>query len=192
MGALPRILVLDAHSNPALACVRSLGQAGYRVLAASPVRMPLASWSRHCRGSFRYEGPTLPAFRKVREWARRQEISIVLPVSEESCALCNMERQAWEAAGMIVGCAPAEILASAFDKASTFKAAEQCGLRSPATEYPETLEQAIEAGERLGYPCVVKPRFSQCWNGTRFPCAMAAVTASRSAAASATHRTWLG
>ena len=166
--SLPRILVLDAHSNPALACVRSLGRAGYYVLAASPVRLPLAWWSRHCRGGLRYEGPTLPAFRQIREWARKQNVSIVLPLSEESCALCNIEREAWEAAGMILGCAPADILANAFDKALTVKAAQQCGLRTPATEYPESLEQAVEAGERLGYPCVVKPRFSQCWDGTRF------------------------
>lgn len=166
--SLPRILVLDAHSNPALASVRSLGRAGYHVLAASPVRLPLAWWSRHCRGGFHYEGPTLPAFRQIREWARKQDVSIVLPVSEESCALCNMEREAWEAAGMILGCASAEILANAFDKALTVKAARQCGLRTPATEYPDSLEEAVEAGERLGYPCVVKPRFSQAWDGTRF------------------------
>ena len=167
-NSLPRILVLDAHSNPALACVRSLGRAGYDVIVASPVRLPLAWWSRYCRGSFRYDGPTLPAFRKVREWARDQDVSIVLPVSEESCALCNMEREAWESAGMTVGCAPAHILANAFDKALTVKAALRCGLRTPATEYPESIEQAVEAGERLGYPCVVKPRFSQSWDGTRF------------------------
>jgi predicted ATP-grasp superfamily ATP-dependent carboligase len=166
--SLPRILILDAHSNPALACVRSLGRAGYEVLTASPMRMPLGWWSRYCRGNFRYEGPTLPAFQQLRDWARQQGVSIVLPVSEESCALCNMERDAWESAGIIVGCASAEVLANAFDKALTVKAAQQCGLRTPATEYPQSLEQAMEAGERLGYPCVVKPRFSQSWDGTRF------------------------
>ncbi|MEO6360330.1 MAG: hypothetical protein ABIO43_07145 [Sphingomicrobium sp.] len=72
----------------------------------------------------------------------------MLSVSEESCALCNMEREAWEAAGMILGCAPADILANAFDKALTVEAAQQCGLRTPATEYPDSLEQAVEAGER--------------------------------------------
>ena len=115
MESLPRILVLDAHSNPALACVRSLGRAGYYVLTASPVRLPLAWWSRYCRGGFRYEGPTLTAFRQIRELARKQELSFVLPVSEEAGGLGNMEREAWEAAGMALGCAPAEILANAFD-----------------------------------------------------------------------------
>lgn len=168
MQTLPRILVLDAHSNPALACVRSLGRAGYDVLVASPVRLPLAWWSRYCRGGFRYEGPTLAAFRRIREWARQQGVSIILPVSEESSALCNMEREAWESAGMILGCATDDILKNAFDKASTVKAAQQCGLRTPATEYPNSLVEAVEAGERLGYPCVVKPRFSQSWDGIRF------------------------
>lgn len=67
MESLPRILVLDAHSNPALACVRSLGRAGYYVLAASPMRLPLAWWSRHCRSGLQCEGPTLPAFRQIRD-----------------------------------------------------------------------------------------------------------------------------
>src|SRR5205807_1818677 len=41
-----RVLVLDGYSNAALACVRSLGRAGYTVLVASHRRWPLAAASR--------------------------------------------------------------------------------------------------------------------------------------------------
>lgn len=166
--ALPRVLVLDGHSNPALACVRSLGRVGYPVLVASHVRHPLGGWSRYCTRQVRYAGPTLAAFAWLRSWARAEGVAIVLPLSEESCALCNMEREAWEAAGMIVGCGPAEMLVNAFDKGRTLRAAQDCGLRIPVTEFPESLEQVREAGERLGFPCVVKPRYSQVWDGAAF------------------------
>ena len=40
-----RVLVLDAHTNQALACVRSLGRAGHEVFVASHRALPLAAWS---------------------------------------------------------------------------------------------------------------------------------------------------
>jgi PleD family two-component response regulator len=47
-GAGDRILILDGQTNQALACVRSLGKAGYEVNVASHQRMPLSAWSRYC------------------------------------------------------------------------------------------------------------------------------------------------
>src|SRR5437588_5414 len=44
-----RVLVLDGQTTQALACVRSLGRAGYDVLVASDCRWPLGAWSRHSR-----------------------------------------------------------------------------------------------------------------------------------------------
>jgi hypothetical protein len=41
-----RVLVLDAHTNQALACVRSLARAGFVPLIASHRRLPLGAWSR--------------------------------------------------------------------------------------------------------------------------------------------------
>ena len=52
MKTTERILILDGHTNQALACVRSLGMAGYTMLVASHKRFPLGAWSRYCAGSF--------------------------------------------------------------------------------------------------------------------------------------------
>ena len=53
MSRAPGVLVTDGHTNPALACVRSLGRAGFNIYVASHYRRrPLAAWSRHSRDWF--------------------------------------------------------------------------------------------------------------------------------------------
>ena len=47
----PRVLVTDGEYRAALACVRSLGRAGYSCFVIGPGKGDLAGASRHCRGS---------------------------------------------------------------------------------------------------------------------------------------------
>jgi predicted ATP-grasp superfamily ATP-dependent carboligase len=163
-----RILILDGETNQALACARSLGAAGCAVFVASRARRPLAGWSRHCRGSFLLGGDGLESFAEAREWARARGVRVVLPLTERSCVLCNAGRAAWEAAGMTVGCGPAEMLEAAFDKARTVRHAAACGVSVPRTLAPASLDECLAAGDEVGFPCVVKPRRSNAWDGRRF------------------------
>ncbi|HEV2766022.1 MAG TPA: ATP-grasp domain-containing protein [Pyrinomonadaceae bacterium] len=162
------VLVLDGHTNQGLACVRALGEAGRRVFVASHQRLALGTWSRYCRGSFRLKGQTAEAFDALRAWARARGVRVVLPLTERACVLLNAARGKWEAEGIKVGCGTDEMLASAFDKARTIRAAEACGVRVPATRFPASLEECFEAAEELGFPVVVKPRRSNAWDGSRF------------------------
>ena len=162
------ILVLDGQTNQALACVRSLGRAGYRVLVASPVRWPLAAWSRYCRGQFYVKGDTPADFARLRRQAEAVGVDWVLPMTERACVLCNVEREAWEQAGMQIACAPDATLEQAFDKAATIEQALRCGVSIPETRLPDSLEAAREAAREVGYPCVIKPRFSFTWDGATF------------------------
>ncbi|HXI33432.1 MAG TPA: ATP-grasp domain-containing protein [Gemmatimonadales bacterium] len=164
----PRVLVLDAQSTEALACTRSLGRAGHPVVVAGRTRRPLAAWSRHCEASYRLSAETLAAFAALRTWARDHDVGVVLPLSERSCVLCNAERDQWEAEGIVVGCARDDVLAGAFDKAQTVLRARLAGVRTPPTHAPTTLAECLDAGAQVEYPCVVKPRFSNAWNGTAF------------------------
>jgi predicted ATP-grasp superfamily ATP-dependent carboligase len=162
------VLVLDGQTVQALACVRSLGRAGHQVLVASDRGRPLAAWSRYCRSRFRLAGETPRAFAALRAWAVTQRVRIVFPLTERACLLCNLERDAWEAAGMTLGCAPQEMLLQAFDKVRTLDAARACGVEAPPTRVPASLEEARQAASELGFPCVVKARFSNAWDGTGF------------------------
>jgi predicted ATP-grasp superfamily ATP-dependent carboligase len=92
----------------------------------------------------------------------------VFPLTERSCTLCALSRDAWERAGIIVGCAPLEILRRAFDKRETLRQAEAAGVRVPLTIAPASLTEARAAGAQVGFPCVIKPRFSHAWTGDRF------------------------
>ncbi len=163
-----RILILDGQTNQALACVRSLGRAGYDVLVASHYRFPLGRWSRYCRGSFQLKSESVEAFSALREWAREQRAGLVLPLTERSCLLLNAERGEWEAAGIGLGCEPDEVLRRAFDKGETIVSAKDCGLNVPPTLYPRSLVECFAAADELGYPVVVKARQSSGWDGASF------------------------
>ncbi|HEY0079667.1 MAG TPA: ATP-grasp domain-containing protein [Pyrinomonadaceae bacterium] len=168
MKSSRRILILDGHTNQALASVRSLGAAGYEVLVASHQRLALGRWSRYCRAGFHLTGQTIEAFGAMRDWARQRSVDIVLPMSERSCVLLNAERALWEETGITLGCAPDELLTRAFDKAETLRRADACGVRIPPTRYPASLEECFEAALETGLPCIVKPRRSNAWDGRRF------------------------
>jgi predicted ATP-grasp superfamily ATP-dependent carboligase len=163
-----RILVLDGDTNQALAVVRSLGRAGHRVVVASAWRRSLATWSRYCVGRVRIEGDTFAAYDRLLAWARAREVRVVIPLTERSCTLCSLARDSWEGAGIIVGCAPLETLRRAFDKRETLRQAEAAGVRVPVTISPGSLREAVAAGDRVGFPCVIKPRFSHAWTGAAF------------------------
>jgi len=133
MPSPERVLVLDGQTTQGLACVRSLGRAGHTVYVASPLRRPLAAWSRYCRAHFRLGDETIVGFAALRAWARTQGVGIVLPQRERSCLLCDAERDQWEAAGIVVGCGREDMLLRAFDKGRTLEHAAACGLRIPPT-----------------------------------------------------------
>src|SRR5688572_6768123 len=162
------VLVLDGYTNQALAIVRSLGRAGYRVLVGSQRCAPLAAWSRYAEGRVRHDGETREAFSKLRRWAVTRDVQVVLPLTERSCLLCNADRADWEGAGITVGCPPDDILMRAFDKASTLEYAAECGIDAPLTRIPDSAEDCRAAAEEIGYPCVIKPRFSNAWDGQTF------------------------
>lgn len=160
-----RVLLLDGQTNQALACARSLGRAGCEVLVASPMLRPLASWSRYCSARFRLTGETSMAFAALRAWARTHGVTLVLPLTEQSQLLVNAERDEWQQAGITVGCAAEGPLRPAFDKARTLELAQQCGVAVPPTRLPRSIADCRTAAEELGFPCVVKARFSVSWNG---------------------------
>jgi predicted ATP-grasp superfamily ATP-dependent carboligase len=161
-----RVLILDGQTTQALACARSLGRAGHVVFVASNRRWPLAGWSRYSAGRFQVAEETVETFAGVRAWAQREGVTLVLPMTERACLLCNAEREAWEAAGIILGCAADSQLLQAFDKTQTIRAAEACGVALPPTRLPASDAECLAAVEAIGFPCVVKSRFSDALVGS--------------------------
>jgi predicted ATP-grasp superfamily ATP-dependent carboligase len=135
------------------------------VYVASASARPLAAWSRYAAGRVRLAGGSArAAFAELRAWAKRERIGIVLPLTERSCLLCDMDRPEWEAAGVRIGCGPREMLMRAFDKEETVRLALAADVRVPRTVFPRSEAEVDEAGRALGFPCVVKARFSNAWD----------------------------
>jgi hypothetical protein len=93
------------------------------VIVASRFRWPLAAASRYCRAKIRLGSETLEDYARLREQLSGVAIDFVLPLTELSCVLCNLERSAWQQVGTTIACAGSEILQRAFDKAATVAAA---------------------------------------------------------------------
>ncbi|MGD9901864.1 MAG: ATP-grasp domain-containing protein [Vicinamibacterales bacterium] len=162
-----RVLVLDGHSNQALATVRSLGRAGHTVFVAAAHRRALASWSRFSRGSV-VVSRSLDGMRRLRRWARERDIDVVLPMSEPGCILLNEHRDAWAADGVTLGCAPQATLQRAFDKTATLTIARDVGVAAPEWSVPVDAGEAATTARRWGWRLVVKATRSHAWNGTEF------------------------
>ena len=161
------VLVLDGQTNQALACVRALGAAGFPVFVASRQRWPLAAWSRYCRGSFRLAGESAAGFAPLLAWARARGVTTVMPLTERACLRLDAQRPDWEAVGIAVGCASGDALRRVFDKAETLALAASCRVAIPPTRTPASPDECRAAADALGYPVVVKARWSNALqNGT--------------------------
>src|SRR5205814_10645873 len=82
-----RVLVLDGNENQAVACVRSLGRAGYDVHVGADTAWSKAGWSRYCQQQFSYPGPQQDAHAFVdRVIAALGETpaTLVLPMTERT------------------------------------------------------------------------------------------------------------
>lgn len=161
------MLILDGQTNQGLACARSLGSAGYEVLVASHIRWPLAAWSRHCSNQFLLRAETMGEFARLRQRLDKP-VDYLLPLTERACVLCNRDRAAWEAQGTRIACASQALLTKAFDKAVTAQHAARSGVCIPRTEVPDSIESARARAREIGFPCVIKPRFSNALDGDRF------------------------
>jgi len=165
--SLPTVLVTDGHLRPALAAVRSLGRAGYRVHVCSPRRRSLAAASRYAIGHTTVADPLRDqhAFAAaVDRLARSVDAQVLLPVSEES--LLAVLPTAEQTPGLNIPFPTIDVFRRASDKAYIMSLALKLGLAVPeqvVLASPDDLDHAdVEA---LAFPIVLKP--SRSVAGTR-------------------------
>jgi peptidoglycan/xylan/chitin deacetylase (PgdA/CDA1 family) len=151
-------VVLDGNTGPGLAVTRSLGRAGWTVLAPAGSR---AARSRFASGSVSIPDPVQKPDEfaaALRSLVDDRPLDVVVPTTDASLA------GAWETLGelrspRIVGGDAAAVLVG-LDKVACLRAAEEHGFPVSAWRAPRTRAEAHEALEELGLPCVVKPRRS--------------------------------
>ena len=155
-----RVLITSGDARTCLAAVRSLGRNGIEVKVADQERMPLAGFSRYCRGVVRYPSPRRDPerfFAFLSSHLRKERYEVVLPVEQDIFYLFSKHR---DELGRLTKIPVAEFSAfqTAYDKALTFKAAAALGIPAPTTYFVESRAQVEELARQIQFPVVIKPR----------------------------------
>jgi D-aspartate ligase len=152
------VLVLDGASGAALAVVRSLGRAGWRVRAGAGTR---SARSRYVTGTVAlpdYVADPAGFVDAVVAALAAEPASVVVPCTDASVQLL-WENEARLGGAAIMGGDRASALL-AIDKRRSLEQADRFGFPTPAWRAPATVADARRSLSELGFPCVVKPRHS--------------------------------
>ena len=159
------VLVTDAEQRSALAVVRSLGAAGYRVEVCSRVGGPLAGASRHCRSEHRVPDPGEDAHgfvEAVRRLVAERRVDLLVPMTDVSSTLLIPALQDT----VRIPSSPARDWAEITDKRRLLEVADSIGIPVPRQVVIESPEASLDSGpvRRLaaeaGFPLYVKPHRS--------------------------------
>lgn len=155
------VLVTDASLGSAIAVIRSLGRAGHRVIAADHDRGSPGFRSRYAAARLLHErAATDPDgfVRRITEAVEGWGVDVVVPVTEEHLLPLIAVR---DRLGAIVAAADADALEQTRDKLATVELARRLEVPVPETILVSRVDEGLEAGTRLGWPVVLKPRRSR-------------------------------
>ncbi len=157
------VLVTDAGLGSAVAVIRSLGRAGFRVIAGSAELLSAGAVSRYVAERLRYPSPEEDSDAFVEhlvEAVDRRSIDLILPVTDNALLPLARVRDRFEDK-CVLGIASDAALRAAIDKERTMQDAEALGIPVPRGMMVRTIEEAHEAAAQLGWPVVLKPRSSR-------------------------------
>jgi carbamoyl-phosphate synthase large subunit len=162
VGLARNVLVTDGASGAALAVVRSLGRAGWRVRVGAGTR---SARSRYVAATV--ELPDCLAdpagfADAVAAAAAQEATSVIVPCTDASVQVLWEHEDRLSGAAIMGGDRDSALLA--IDKHRTLECADRLGFPTPAWRAPATVPEAELALSELGLPCVVKPRHSFTWN----------------------------
>jgi predicted ATP-grasp superfamily ATP-dependent carboligase len=156
------LLVLRAVAYTPLGIMRSLGRVGVSTYIAHPDRRTPAFYSRHCRKRFLYHingGPVEEAVAQLASIA--QHIGgrpILLPTTDEMAMFVADNATALEK-WFLFPKQDADLVRTLCNKKEMYKAAQQLGLATPRTVFPESRAEAEKFAQKATFPVVVKGIF---------------------------------
>jgi predicted ATP-grasp superfamily ATP-dependent carboligase len=151
------VLVTDADQRAALAAVRSLGRAGYRVIVGGPRRRSLAGASRYCSERIVLPDPltepeTFAA--DVIAAVAREHVNVLLPITESSL-LAILPRRS-DLGRCLVPFADLATFLRVCDKAEVLRVAAEEGIAIPGQTTLETFGAPLPT-TIPPFPLVLKP-----------------------------------
>jgi predicted ATP-grasp superfamily ATP-dependent carboligase len=166
VGTRGTVLVTDGEQRSALAVVRSLGRAGYRVVVCSSGGRSLAGGSRFTAREVAVADPlTAPAtfVDQVEHITRENDVDTILPISEASALVLLASRERFRST--VLGPSLAAFRA-ACDKSHVVELARSLGIRVPQQHIADDREALMMlAVQDLAFPLVLKPARSVAGDG---------------------------
>jgi predicted ATP-grasp superfamily ATP-dependent carboligase len=158
----PSVLVTDAARGSALAIIRSLGRAGYRVVAADASPRALGFRSRFAGARVVTPPPDRDpkAFvEAVLVAAREHGVDLVIPVTDAAILPLSASRERFPRPCRLVLPEPGA-LETAWDKLRTVELGMKLGIPVPRTCLVRSRAEALACASQIGWPLVMKPRRS--------------------------------
>ena len=153
------IVVTDSHLGSALAVIRSLGQAGHRIVAAGSERPSPGFYSRHTAERVVYPSPDDDpdgAVDALLAAASDQGADLIVPVTDRIIfPLCAARDRLPAGCRLALACGDA--LELAHDKDATLRLAARLGVPAPRTVTIHDKAAVRDAAAGMRWPVVVKP-----------------------------------
>ena len=102
----------------------------------------------------------------ILEICEKENIDTIFPSFDPHVYVFSKNKERFRKAGVLIPIPDYETVTLSLDKYRTIKAAEAVGFPCPKTYLPETEDAARRIGLQLGFPLVIKPRFTAGGRGT--------------------------
>ncbi len=165
----PTILVTDAGRGSAVSIIRSLGRQGWRIVAADADPGSIGFRSRYVAERLVCPSPAqapVEFVESVFEAASRWRVDLVIPVTDAAILPLSEGRIRLREVCRVAMPDP-EALRMVTDKERTLELAAQVGVPAPRSVLVASPEAARRAALDLGWPVVLKPRFSRLYQNRK-------------------------
>jgi len=158
-----KILILDAHSNAALAVLQSLGRAGHDVFLAGSSSDVISWYSKYSKRKYVYPDP-LKAKSEFKNWLvdlqRKNCFKYIVPVTDNTIyPLMELRRQFGGYKEFVIPCE--ETFSAAFEKDVTGEIADKLGINVPASYI--VVDNNLDLESFKSFPYFVKAVSSKVW-----------------------------
>jgi len=158
---MKKIFVTDGRSLAALAIIRSFGEKGFEVHCGEDFKHNLSSYSRYIKKRIVYpSSATQPSqfIEYLLDLTKKEKYEIIIPVRDETTILLAKHKNAFLKLTRLY-LADYNTILKFRDKGKTVKLAQQYGIPTPKTYFPES--QGIEEiKESVSYPILIRARIS--------------------------------
>ena len=160
----PAVFVLGSGGSHGLSFIRSLGQRGIPVVAIDREDGP-AMWSRYCL-AFQKADPVTDEAQCVgllEQIGERLPTKGVLIPASDVCALLVSRNRTLLRRYFLFALTQESSLEMLANKKLQYQFAEEIGIPTPKTYYPDSLKDVQCIAEIISYPCLIKPIYSRHW-----------------------------